>query len=175
MSSLTLVILALLTVSPGHYAKHIQYGALPPRHEAVRLSENVEHGAFVAGVPRAVLTAHWYYESTLNHKAVNKVSGAFGIGALLPSSIWARGWMKSCARDQYACDVKDAEYAAIALRHYLDKCGTMLRALTAYRVGHCKVPGPKAKATLRLAQRIQYRMDHPSPTPFKAPPLPLGT
>ncbi len=169
MSALAMTILALLTLSPGNYARHIRDHSLPPQHRAQQLADHVEHAAFSTGLPRALLTAHWYYESTLHHRAMNRTTKAFGIGQLMPTSIWHKGWLKSCARDSYACEVKDAEYAAVALKYYKNACGTVARALTAYRVGHCAGVGPKAKTTLRLAKMVQERMNNPSLQPLRAP------
>jgi hypothetical protein len=171
MNILTPIILALLTIAPGRYSSHLERHALPPCHRAQQLAEHIEHGAFVAGVPRAVLTALWFHESSLNHKAVSR-TGAEGIAQLQPGTPWYRGWLKDCARDPWACEQKNAENGAIALAHYRRECGTMARAIQAYRTGRCGNPGPRTLATMRLAHRISFRMHTPSSAPFVAARLP---
>jgi hypothetical protein len=171
MSSLALAILALLTLSPGHYAQHIRQHALPPCQRAQQLSEHIEHAAFVAGVPRAVLTALWFHESSLNHKAVSR-TGAEGIAQLQPGTPWYRGWLKDCARDPWACEQKNAENGALALAFYRRQCGSMPRAIQAYRTGRCGPPGPRTQATMRLAMQVSFRMQVPSKRPLVAARLP---
>jgi hypothetical protein len=172
MSNLALVIVALLTLGNGRFAPHLTERVPSADIGAQRLESDIESAAIVSRIPRAILTAHWYYESTLNHRALNNSTGAYGIGQLMPGFVWHRRWLKDCARDPYACNAKSAEHAAMALRHYIDRCGTMLRALTAYRVGHCQEPGPRAKATVRLANMVTYRLQHPSRARLIAPRLP---
>jgi hypothetical protein len=176
VSSLATVILALLSIAPGRYSRHIEAHALPPQHRAQQIAEYAEHGEVVTGISRVVLVALWYGESTLNPAAENKRTKAYGIGQILPSTPWYNAWTQDCAMDPFACEVKGAEHSARALRYYTRQCGSLLRGLTAYRAGRpngsCLPPGPKALATIRLAQTIAYRMRVKSTRPLVAARLP---
>lgn len=158
MTNLAYILLSMLTIGPGVYTRHIRDHALPPQHRAQQIAEYVEHASIVTGISRPILAALWFTESTLNPKAEHKATHAYGIGQLLPGTPFYNQWTRDCARDPYACEVKGAEHSARALKAYLSRCGTMARALAAYRIGHCMPPGPKTWQTIRLAQRIESRL-----------------
>lgn len=91
---------------------------------------------------------------------------------LHPSNPFYAGWLSVCAKEPYFCDAAAVEYGALALAAYRKRCGSMLRAITAFRIGHCTKPGPRAKATMLLAQAIHWRVKNPSKAPLRAPRLP---
>lgn len=172
ISALGLAISCLLSLGHGRYARHIEDHALPVAHRTTQLAEHAEHGETVSGVSRYWLVAHWCYEATLDHGAENDRTKAFGIGQLHPLSRWYRGYLKDCALSPFACEAKSAEWSAIAMRDYRRQCGTMLKAVSAYKIGHCVEPGPQAYLTQKLAMQLAWRVKHPSTARIYAARLP---
>jgi soluble lytic murein transglycosylase-like protein len=174
-SPLTLIILSLLTIGPGRYAPHVQRQALPATQWAEQRAEWVQRAADVTGMPRGVLTAMVYYESTFRDSSRSS-AGAAGPLQLLSGTPHHRAWMSVCAKEPAFCGAANVEQGALVLKAYKRRCGTMLRAITAYRAGtpggRCMEPGPKAHATMALARQINWRLKHPSTRPLRAPRLP---
>jgi hypothetical protein len=120
-------------------------------------------GHFAAAAQAEHVGAHWlvalaYHESSMRHTAVSR-RGARGLLQLMP--LWG----------VYRDEAQHVAVAARVLRLYRARCGTMVRALTAYRVGHCAGVGPRAVATARLARMVRARLERPSANRLRAPVL----
>jgi hypothetical protein len=171
INALAAAILALLTIGPGRYAAHVERQALPARSWAQQRAEWVDRAATVSGVPRAVLVALIHHESTFDEFARSPL-GAEGLMQLMPGLPAHNYWLSVCAKEPAFCGYAHVEAGAIHLAQLRKRCGTMARALAAYRLGHCAEPGPRTWATIRLAQRVSYRLHIVSSAPLRAGGLP---
>lgn len=173
MQALTFAVLALLTWrhEPLTYAPHLAQHALPPKVRAAQIAEYYDRAAKASDLPASLLLAKDYHESSLDALAVSR-RGARGMSQLNPKTPWGKSWQKDCALDHYACQELNVVYGALALKHYVDTCGSTARALTAYRTGKCGPPGPRAMATMQLARVLQNRLRFPSEHRIAAVRLP---
>lgn len=176
MSSLAMVILSLLTFGNGSLAPHVRRQALPVQQWAEMRAEWVERASATSGVSSAIIVALAFHESAFKDHA-HSPSGAEGLLQLLPGTPHFRSWMAVCSKEPYYCSAANLEAGAVALAKYRDRCGTMLRGLTAYRAGldehgRCKPVGPRARSTMALANRISHRLRVPSSRPMFAARLP---
>ncbi len=171
INALAAAILALLTIRPGVYAPHVARQALPAVQWSTQRAEWIDFAARVSHEPHAAITALAMHESTLREDALSFL-GAEGPMQLLPSTPHHNAWLKDCARDSTACTQKNYEQGAVALAKYHERCGSLLRAFHAYRVGHCGKPGPRSIATMRLTHQVNYRLKVTSPRPLRVARLP---
>lgn len=155
MSPLAMVIAALLVVAP---VAHVE-----------KTAAQLEAAAQLAKVDVALLTALAFHESSLRHDARSRV-GAMGMLQLYHPR-YVRPWRSDCAVSPRDCSALNVVYGAMALRDALQKCGSHVRAVGAYRSGRCIVRA-RERATVALAQTIRYRLKHPSTRPLVAPRLP---
>jgi hypothetical protein len=157
VNALAAVIAALLFAAPV------------PRSRVIETAAQFEAAAKLSKVKVSRLVALGYYESTFNHRARSRV-GALGMMQLLNPK-YVRPWRADCKLKPSECDAANVVWGAWALRDSLQQCGTYLRAFGHYRTGRC-VAGPRAHATMRLAEQIEFRLKRPSTAPLRARRLP---
>lgn len=155
MSPLAMVIAALLVVAPAQRVE--------------RIAAQLDGAARLAKVDVALLTALAFHESSLRENARSRV-GAMGMMQLY-SPRYVAPWKAWCRTHPSDCSSENVRQGAWALRDAIQKCGSHVRAVGAYRSGRCIVRA-RERATVALAQTIRYRLKHPSTRPLVAPRLP---
>jgi hypothetical protein len=146
-------ILALVTLPDGTFAPHFAQHPAGP----VARSEHVAQLLVAAGkahdVDPYLLTALAYHESGFDFAAVSSV-GAVGPLQVMPA-YWGREPFKLCLRHPIHCEWYLLSGGAKALSHYIAKCNSEARGVTAYRVGACRPVGPRARQVMRLRAAIR--------------------
>jgi hypothetical protein len=155
--SITAAILALSTIFVGAHgpvhSKALREHALGAVERAEQLAAYVHAAARDAGVDAALLTVLLYLESSFRAHAVHPETGAYGLGALHPRSVWARALQGGCARSPSTCEQMSVVWSARALARGIQGCGGELEGVGWYRSGRC-VAGPRARFAMRLRERV---------------------
>lgn len=164
LHALRAVILALLVVTQTPtqtvYAPHAARHPNGAQGYATEVAEHLHAAAKLHDVDVALLAALAYYESAFDRRARSRV-GALGMLQLMPQFRWGRAWRADCRILPSECDALNVAYGAAALRDGIQVCGSHVRAVGRYRTGRC-VAGPRARATVVLAQQVRFRLKHPS-------------
>lgn len=125
---------------------------------AVELGTCITRAAEQTGEDPYVLTALYKHESGFDVSAMNARTGAFGLAQLHPL-FWGKDLVRGCGQNPTLCTWLQVLRGAEALHHYRQKCGSVGRAVTAYRVGHCRQGphGPETLKVLRTSYQIRAR------------------